>query len=586
MKYGFSTSTLAQVATILAKEYGVRVSLGGNQAYTCRDSNTKKWTINIPALATSEQYYMDIMRCYLDHEAGHVRFSDMDMLNREKDNLTRLLKAVWNIFEDVYVERRMAKSFPGCGRNLRVGAEYIFSEDYEAPEDMLSIIIDYILFKARYNASNSKCFENKLENINSFVPDEVKDLLGMYIDRVPTCNSTKATYKLAQDLCEAIKKLVDEKRNESGDGSGGDGEGNGSMQVVIPGDDDELGPLQSGTSGRTEGAAGKLTDSTDMDEAALEALMSSLFDKSDGDGTKSYDLSDRVNNILKGADKNERDEQIVGDRGSEWKVYGVGAGANPKSRIHDRLGRLSDKSISDALKESAKLSSQLAGLLQTIVMNRGGFATRGRLDSRRLARVAVGRPDIFSSRVEKKGLDTEVIIASDVSGSMNGYDWSDCDVPSELRKRKKDVANEAMFSILSALKGIPSVRSMAYVYSDYIAHICGFNDNFTQNTPMFIKTVGGTPTGDAVQHSMTLFSANARRKLLILLTDGEPDNREYFKSSLKLLRAQGIEVVGVGILEDSIERDMKKEECIVINKLTELTPKLFKVLRDKLVKNC
>lgn len=579
----FSSGTLAQVATVLAKEYGVRVQIGGNKAYTSRDDKGK-WFINIPALATNDEYYVDVMRCYLDHEAGHVRFSDMNLLDRNRANMTYILKSVWNIFEDVYIERKMSRSFPGCARNLRVGAERIFNSETQAPDDATCAVLNYILLTSRYNVAKNKVFEDGIAVVSSALPDELKDIIDAHVKELPKCNSTRDTMDLAKRLCSLIDQYIqDQTSGDSNDKQEGDGQGSSGLDSGDCDEDAELGDIPSGSNGTDKkdggGAASKKSvGDVDAKEALLEALKAFGIDSSVAG--ESYELSDRVNKILSDARVDEAGS-VPCSNNFEWDVYKSLTELDTR-RKGNYVGWLSDRDINDALKESSKLSSQLAGLLQTIVMNRGGFSTRGKIDSKRLARVAVGRPDIFSSRVDKKGLDTEVVIAVDVSGSMSGYNFVD---GLGERRTKMRVANQSLLSILLALKGIQGVRSMAYVYSEFIAHVCGFSDSFTRRSKLVTQPSGGTPTGDAIQHAMTLFTANARRKIFILLTDGEPDDRSYFRASLKQLKRQGVEVVGVGIMEDSLSDDMEKNEHILVYNLDELTPKLFKVLHDKLVRN-
>lgn len=595
MKHGLTSGTMAQIATILAKEYGVRVQLGGNRAYTRKVDD--KWTINMPALATDEPFYMDLMRCYLDHESGHVRFSDMDRLNRKAQNLDYLHKSVWNIFEDIFVERKMSRSFPGCARNLRTGVEKIFADNYQLPDDLSVMVLDYILFKARHLVSKAEVFNEKLEMLDTILPNELKVLLDGYISRAPGCNSTRDTEKLTEDLCRAVAEFIKEMIKENDTSDDGDEDGGAGISVGGFGDDGDMGqedgditdtqsnkargaaelgdiPQDGGvpeSQGGANGASGK-SDIT-LDDV-LESLMSSLV--TDGDDGKSYDIQDRVNELISGKAEDEGNYGITGSR-NEWEVV---RGEGLKKFIGRYLDKLNSKSVADAQKESARLASQLAGLLQTMVMNRGGFSTRGKLDSRRLARIAVGRPDIFSSRVEKKGLDTEVIIALDVSGSMGtGRYHRD----TSRAKEKIDVANEALFSILTALKSIQGVKSMAYTYSNRIMHLCEFDTHFNRNSLMFVDPSGGTPTGEALQYAITKFSPNAKRKLVILITDGDPDNRDYFRESLRIVKRQGVEVVGVGIMDTGLCGDMNANECFVVNDLKQLAPQLFKILRDKLL---
>lgn len=627
----FSTATLAQVATILAQEYGVRVQLGGNKACCMRNPKTNKFVIHLPNLSTTAPTYMDIMRCYLDHEAGHVRFSDMRLMEKHMDRGNYILRSVWNTFEDVYVERRMSKSFPGCARNLRLGAERLFGDKTESIDDPVLVLLNYILFKSRYQATKSKCFEDRMNEMIPFLSPELKAICDSYIAQLPKCKSTRDNMQLAQLFVDDLLKYIEDNMQSDNTGDG-DGSGDGSCQGdgdSDPGDDtdddddsfgsgsgssgdgsdssedgeaggsggqsdDDIGdipdmsasdgvPNEEAGFGKGGGAAGGVNDMDKMD-AMLESLMAALGEQQHDidDERESYDLEDRVNKALaKQMDKDDSNMyDLFGSSDTRDRVYTSIKDIDNK-HLREAFRPLSGEDMRDALKESAKLSSQLTGLLQTMTMNRGGAARKGRLDSKRLARIAVGRTDIFSTRIEKRGLDTEVILVVDMSGSMDGYDWSD---RSGNRRTKMAVANAALFSIMRTLKTIPGVRSMAFTYGAYTVHINNFNDSFTDRTPLCHNSAGGTPTGDALQHTLTLFSPSAKRRIVMLLTDGEPDSNEYFRMTLSLLKRQGIEVLGVGILDDSIRDDMDESECCIIKSLDELSPNLFRLLREKLVR--
>lgn len=640
---GFSTATLAQVATILAQEYGVRVQLGGRVASTTKDRKGK-WVINIPSLATNAPAYMDIMRGYLDHEAGHVRFSDMRLLSKHCHKSNYMLRSIWNSFEDVYVERRMAKAFPGCARNLRICAERLFS-GYEGDGDPVVVLLDYILYKSRYESTKSKVFEAPLAYLASELRPELKALVDTYVARLPKCKGTKDNMKLAQLLLADLQRFIEEQAPDpsdvsgdgdgsgagscygdndgdpqhgtdttdedsdgrngcQGSGSGGsksrggsnkpedEGEGEGDQQQSESGNGqdggqqqgDELGDIPEDTNGAGGGgAAPRSLFDEDKFTSMLESLLSAMHEDGDADesGRKSYDVQDRVNEALN--KQLSEDEEGCGNElctREAWRIFKRMKDIDSEN-IKRCFAPLTRDKLNAALKESAKLSSQLSGLLQAMIMNRGGAARRGQIDSRRLARVVTGRSDIFSSRVEKLGLDTEVVIAVDISGSMDGYDWG---APRNNRKTKLEVANAATFSLLRALKGIPGVRSMAFVYSQFVAHIANFDENFSERSPMCNSANGGTPTGEALQHALTIFTPHAKRRLLFIITDGSPDSNEYFKMTLRMLKRQGIECIGVGVLDDCITEDMDENECCVIKELDELAPSLFRLLREKLVR--
>jgi nitric oxide reductase activation protein len=73
------------------------------------------------------------------------------------------------------------------------------------------------------------------------------------------------------------------------------------------------------------------------------------------------------------------------------------------------------------------------------------------------------------------------------------------------------------------------------------------------------------------------------RKILLLITDGEPDAVIPVKNAVKAALAHGIEVLGIGIKTYSIEAFLSHDSCRVINDLSGLAPAMFSMLQNALL---
>ncbi|HBY1575867.1 TPA: porphyrin biosynthesis protein, partial [Klebsiella pneumoniae] len=58
---------------------------------------------------------MNAIRGFLDHEVGHLLFTDEKVVKKMRN--TKAF-GLWNALEDVYIERRMSEVFTGSRRNL------------------------------------------------------------------------------------------------------------------------------------------------------------------------------------------------------------------------------------------------------------------------------------------------------------------------------------------------------------------------------------------------------------------------------------------------------------------------------------
>ena len=102
-------SSLPLLASVLGDKYGVEVRIGGDRAAT----NGK--VIFIPSLPIeADKDLLSLVRGYIDHESGHIRFTDhAAMIAAKMDNVTQFL---WNCIEDWRIGIVLLKYILGAGR--------------------------------------------------------------------------------------------------------------------------------------------------------------------------------------------------------------------------------------------------------------------------------------------------------------------------------------------------------------------------------------------------------------------------------------------------------------------------------------
>lgn len=111
----------------------------GHQRQQCNDipkqdpyTGKTSYSISIPTVDVLDKQHMRMVRGYLDHEAGHVRFTDFTLLESLRDDPAYVMSLI-NIAEDIYVEREMGKRYVGCEKNLRWLSKHLFTENYDKP---------------------------------------------------------------------------------------------------------------------------------------------------------------------------------------------------------------------------------------------------------------------------------------------------------------------------------------------------------------------------------------------------------------------------------------------------------------------
>lgn len=106
------------VAAAIGNRFGIKVSVGGNQAYTDGRS------IQLPAYEGDDPDYQDVAWGLLAHEAAHIRYSDFSLRYGHSVLRRRLCGAI----EDVRIEYELAKDFPGTSLTIRTVIEKMIAK--------------------------------------------------------------------------------------------------------------------------------------------------------------------------------------------------------------------------------------------------------------------------------------------------------------------------------------------------------------------------------------------------------------------------------------------------------------------------
>ena len=96
-----------------------------------------------------------------------------------------------------------------------------------------------------------------------------------------------------------------------------------------------------------------------------------------------------------------------------------------------------------------------------------------------------------------------------------------------------------------------------------------------------MRPTGGTPMAEAIWYAaFELSKTREDRKMLIVLTDGEPDNKDSAEAVIELCENSGIEVIGIGIETNAPSRLFSKSICI--DDVADLQSTLFKLMEKSL----
>ena len=249
--------------------------------------------------------------------------------------------------------------------------------------------------------------------------------------------------------------------------------------------------------------------------------------------------------------------------------------AIPSSHIGVHAERDS-KAISESRQVSSRLSLQLKRLLEGRRRLPAQLHKRGKKLSRRhLHRVPLNDPRVFRRSVFVRAVYTDVILVLDASTSMNA------DIKAGSSIRRIDVARQAVLATSLGLDAIRDLDVMASAFpgsrsDNFIDVLKGFKERTeTVSSRFSIDGRRYTPLPEALLWAMNEFACRpkGRRRILVVATDGMPQDVPSSKKLIQMCEKSGIEVYFLGIETDCVHELCKRSE--VISSVTELCPALL-----------
>lgn len=336
----------------------------------------------------------------------------------------------------------------------------------------------------------------------------------------------------------------DQQDNDSSanaDGNGSDAEGNQDGQGQADGtegnsqSDSDMASNSTGAGGQDDGnmssspekpMSGPNAKQRQNIEKVLDASTESL-EKVQGALDVAAQAADQINKETMAARIDQRTYQ--GDSsGNTGEVKEVQTG-----------GRGDGGFIAAEARKTLGLRAKMAGLFQSTKLKRDNPQLAGhRLDRRVVHRIAAKTPDtrIFQTRRDKVADNTAIAILVDKSGSMS------CQI---------HLATAAAFSVAKATESMPGVKCAVagFPQSSGVVGLKAFDEK--ANAARFaIGASGGTPLDVALRWAgQKLWPRRENRKIVLVLTDGEPNDPNLAKTLVDLLIEHDIECYGIGIGE-------------------------------------
>ena len=231
---------------------------------------------------------------------------------------------------------------------------------------------------------------------------------------------------------------------------------------------------------------------------------------------------------------------------------------------------LSTNDVLEARQASMALRTRLSGLLQTKILSRASSGRRGRLDTGHLHRLAVSDPRVFRTKSERVGIDTAVHILLDCSGSM---------------VRRIHLACQACYAVASALEAsrinvaVTAFPGAQLPNGSYTTLSSIIRHGQKVHTSLDLGPAGGTPMGESLWWVMqNMLPLSEKRKLILIITDGDPDSADCATQAIKQGMLAGFEIYGVGITSSAI-MSLLPGRSVVVNAVADLAPAMFALLQ-------
>ena len=569
-------TTLPLVAKALGEKYDIQVQISGDQAYT----NGR--IINLPSLPDSKEAAL-LARGYIDHESAHIRFTDFSVKSS-----TSMLKCLTNILEDIRIEKMMGAKYPGCRSNLKDLAEHLKQQGSFTPslQNPPQTLLSWLCARGRLtlNQDFSDILAMTSSTVNGFLGTGYKKLLDL-TERIPNLVSTRDSQSMAEEILRLIRdekhqQEQERKRQEdqkakttcSSDGSKPDGSSDDQEEDnQASGTDQQSGEPEQGTGDSSPDGDNTGTAAGDDSQSQAAGNPSPPVPKSGSSGELGGN-PEALQEML------DCDPGGFGDVGEILKHELITEGETVGNRGGVLLPpeaslRTFPIDIHETRRHTALLRARLSGLIQASrLRRRHARRTGSKIDNRVVHRLALNDTRLFLHQEEKTEVNTAIMILVDRSGSM--------------QHQKIEVASKTAYVVAEALDSIPgcfaAVAAFPVGNSDGVAPLVRFGER-PCSSKFGMSAGGGTPLAQALYWAgVELLKREEPRKILLSVTDGEPDDLRTTKRAIRWLLEQGIEPMGLGICEESVRTIFPTYG--VVYSVEELPPALFGMLQDKLTK--
>ena len=563
---------MTQTSNIFGRNKDVQVTFSGEKAYT--DGKV----INLPMLTQEDltDESVRIMRGYVDHEAGHIRHSDMPLIVKKfkqwHDAGHQGLKNLTNMCEDIWMERRVIEDYPGAERNLRATMNAVNKRELESVKEKPDYVKEFNVDSACL-AIGTKGREPYATEVNgelqSYLSDELKSHATRWVEEIHKCKNSSEVMEVAKGIYKLLEDDPELQSSPQDFQPGGDDPSKG--------DGDEPQENQKSKGQPSEDKSGSWEELAEAMEEVVKALQPAMGNPK-GNYVGPYRIWTTKHDKVYSKDNPQGERAFTrGDLNSYTK---------DKASIQSHV-MVMKNSLRRALLSKQRRDWEFGRQL-------------GKLDSKRLVAAYGGSPAVFKQRVDREEENTAIQILVDLSGSMSGP--------------KVSLARQATVALAECFEGTGlnyqitgwSTKHGGHPSDDNSYHriealamynFKPFSETLRSSRPfigaMDEVAMANNPDRDAIVWCLNeLRKREEKRKVLVVLSDGWPANATKNVSRDELVRhareavkwgvGKGIECVGIGIMSEAVEKIYP--DYVVVNNINELSSTAFRKFTGILTK--
>ena len=551
------------LAHVVTGSKNIKVTVSGNQAYRTPG------LINLPVGDFSDPAFVSMTLGWIDHELGHEDITDVAVTKNAYQE-GKIVNTFRQIIEDVRMEKQRGEKFRGARYNLNRLAELaidkgLFSKPTD--ENPASLVTALCLYYGRSKIIGQTCLHDYAtlaeQLLAQLMPQNViQDILAA-MDKTKDAKSNADSLDIAREI---VKLLEDLDQDDSGDSS--DEDSDGSQDDSGDPSDEDYDDSQDDSGDPSNGDSDDpQDDSSNSSSAANKPSMMEALSEMDDE-----DFHDKLAKLLGESDSAKHDTENGDSDLTEYLSTNM---------IFDQ-NKVMESSVDEVA--ARRISGQVYQAMHKVLFDQVDSLSITRksgnkIVNRKLVGISAGNLSVFTRRVDQQDISAAITVLVDGSPSMISrvnenftlMDYANtCALSFSLGLTKSGIANETIY-----YGDYDDGRYLAYTAKPFGTKPMSKNFGFRPG-------YGSTPTGEAMMYALnSLALRHENKKMLIVLTDGQPCCINQVKKAREIAQLFNVKVVPIGISTDVVG-GFDKSDFVTVNDPTELPHALRNAVKMKL----